>query len=420
MMEYRSRLADKSLKRNLEAFGAVLIEGPKWCGKTTTAEQRAKSSIYFHDEDEAPRYREMMAIKPSLLLKGDNPRLIDEWQTLPRIWDAIRFDVDRRSEEGLYILTGSNSVNDDEIKHSGTGRIKRMKMGTMSLFESGDSDGSVCLMDLFEGKDVESSSDMTYEMMAEVLVRGGWPKSIGKDPRIAHTQIDGYCKTLLSTEIKTVDGVRRDEHTMTLILKSLSRHVSTSVADTKIASDIEQHNGTSVHINTVKDYINALRKLHVLDELPAWSPKLRSKATIRTSDTRHFCDPALAAYFLGASATDLMNDIETYGLLFESLVIRDLRAYVEGIGGDVRHYRDSNGMEADAVIHLHDGRWGLIEVKLGSGRVEEAANNLLKLRDVIDTEAMGRPSFLAVVTCTGYAYRRSDGVYVVPISCLKD
>ena len=420
IMKYRPRLADKELERNLKAFGAVLIEGPKWCGKTTTAEHISKSAIYFQNEDEFSKYEGIMEYKPSLLLNGENPRLIDEWQMIPRIWDVIRFDIDRRSEKGLYVLTGSTTVDETEIKHSGAGRIKRMTMGTMSLFESGDSDGSVSLTDLFENKDIGSESDTTFEEMAYIITRGGWPDSIDSDPEVAYEQIDGYCKTILKSDIHTVDGIKKDSERMFQIMRSLSRNISTSITDTKIVADIEHFEGTKIHVNTVKNYVSALKKLHVLYELPAWSPKLRSKATIRTSPTRHFCDPAIAAYFLGASANNLMDDPETYGLIFESLVIRDLRTYVQGIGGQIYHYRDSNGMEADAVIHLKDGRWGLVEVKLGQSKVEEASSNLLKLRNTIDLEIMGGPSFLAVITCNGYAYRREDGVYVVPITCLKN
>ncbi|NLL95352.1 MAG: ATP-binding protein [Thermoplasmatales archaeon] len=419
MKEYRPRYADIELKRGLEAFGAVLIEGPKWCGKTTTAEQVAKSAVYLQDEDKREDYRRMAAVKPSLLLQGEKPLLIDEWQMEPRLWDAIRFDVDRESGEGLYILTGSTVVDESSIKHSGAGRIKRMRMSTMSLFESGDSAGTVGLSDLFENMDIGARSPLALEDLARLTVRGGWPKTIGKDPAVARELIDGYCQTILGSDIKTVDGVQRDGSRMGMIMKSLSRNVSTSVANTKIQADLNAKMGTETHINTVRDYLGALDRLFVTQNLTAWNPRLRSKATVRTSDVRHFCDPAIAAYFLNASPKNLMDDLNTFGLLFESLAVRDLRAYSKPLGGDVFHYRDSNGLEADAIVLLRDGRWGAVEVKLGAGMIDDAAENLKKLGDTVESDAVGTPSFLAVVTGTEYAYRRDDGVYVVPLGCLR-
>lgn len=415
---YLPRLADKELKRGLDAFGAVLIEGPKWCGKTTTAEQAAKSVLYLQDDDMKEQYEQMLRVKPSSLLEGKKPRLIDEWQMAPKLWDSVRFSIDRQSENGMYILTGSTSVDNSLIEHSGAGRIKRMKMGTMSLFESGDSTAEVKLSDMFEGRDISGYSEVSVEKMAELLVRGGWPKTIGEDVTTAYEHMDGYCRTILESDISTVDRVNRDSTRMAKIMRSLSRNISTQAPDTTIAADLNEKESDKTHINTVRDYVNALRKLHIVDDLQAWNPKLRSKAAVRTSDTRHFCDPAIAAYFLGASPRNLMNDLRTYGCLFESLVVRDLRAYVKGIGGDVYHYRDSDGLEADAVLHLRDGRWGAAEVKLGAGMIDEAAENLKKLENKVDSP--DSPSFLAVITCTNYAFRRDDGVYVVPICCLRD
>ncbi len=415
MDRYRPRLADIELQRGLEAFGAVLIVGPKWCGKTTTANQAAKSAIYLQDTDKAEEYRKMMDIKPSLLLEGDKPRLIDEWQMAPGLWDAVRHSVDVLSEEGLYILTGSTVVDESKISHSGAGRIVRMRMSTMSLFESGDSNGEVSLTDIFMGKEVSGHSNLSIEDIAALIVRGGWPRTIDKNPETAQEQIKGYCETILESEVKTAGGVDRDSNKMRQILRSISRNVSTSAPDTTILSDIESKN-ISIHINTLRDYEKALRSIYVIDDLTAWTPKLRSKATIRTSDTRHLVDPAIAAYFLGASANDLLRDPNTFGLLFESLVVRDLRAYTRTLGGDVYHYRDSDNLEADAIIHLHDGRWGAIEVKLGAGMIDDAAKNLLKIREKVANP----PSFLAVMTGTEYAYKRDDGVHVVPIGCLRN
>lgn len=418
MKSYLPRLADKELKRGLDAFGAVLIEGPKWCGKTTTAEQAAKSVLYLQDDDMREQYEQMLRVKPSSLLEGKKPRLIDEWQMAPKLWDSVRFSIDRQSENGMYILTGSTSVDNSSIEHSGAGRIKRMKMGTMSLFESGDSTAEVKLSDMFEDRDISGYSDVSVEKMAELLVRGGWPKTIGEDIITAYEHMDGYCRTILESDISTVDRVNRDSTRMAKIMRSLSRNISTQAPDTTIAADLNEKENDKAHINTVRDYINALKKLHIVDDLQAWNPKLRSKAAVRTSDTRHFCDPAIAAYFLGASPRNLMNDLRTYGCLFESLVVRDLRTYVRGIGGDVYHYRDSDGLESDAVLHLRDGRWGAAEVKLGAGMIDEAAENLKKLENKVDS--LDSPSFLAVITCTNYAFRRDDGVYVVPICCLRD
>lgn len=419
MEKYRPRYADIELRRGLEAFGAVLIEGPKWCGKTTTAEQAAKSVLYLQDEDKRNEYQEMLKVRPSRLLEGKKPRLIDEWQMAPKLWDSIRFSVDKESKEGLYILTGSTVVDDSVITHSGAGRIKRMRMSTMSLFESGDSTGEVSLTDLFEKKGVSGKSNLSIDDIAGLIVRGGWPKTIGKDPDIVYEQIEGYCQTILRSDVKTVDGIERDENRVRMVMRSLSRNLSMSVPNTKIKADLEEKDNVSIHINTIRDYLNVLDKLFVTDNLPAWNPKLRSKTSVRTSDTRHFCDPAIAAYFLDASPENLMDDLRTFGLLFESLVVRDLRAYAGAIGGTVRHYRDGDGLELDAIVHLRDGRWGAIEVKLGAGMVEEAVANLNRLTDKVEPNAVGKPSFMAVVTGTEYAYRRDDGVYVIPIGCLK-
>ena len=419
MKKYRSRIADAELKRKLEAFGAVSIVGPKWCGKTTTAEQVAKSAAYMQDPDMAEEYKRVMKIKPSLLLEGEKPRLIDEWQNEPSIWDTVRYNVDKLSEEGLYILTGSVAIDESKIGHSGAGRIGRMKMSTMSMYESGDSTGEVSLSGMFSGGEISGNSPVSIEDMAAILVRGGWPNSIGKRPEIAYDHIEGYCETILRSEVKMVDGADRDSNKMRLILRSISRNISTSAPDTTILADIEKKDNGLVHLNTLRAYEKVLREIYVIDDLPAWTPKLRSKATVRTSDIRHLSDPAVAAYFLGASAKDLLTDTRTFGLLFESLVIRDLRVYARSLGGEVFHYRDSDGLEADAIIHLHSGGWGAAEVKLGSGMIDDAAKDLLKIKDKVESETVGSPAFLAVITATKYAYTREDGICVVPIGCLK-
>jgi len=419
MNEYINRIMDKVIKYELEAFGAVLITGPKWCGKTTTARQIAKSVLYMQHPDKKESYITLAGIQPSKLLEGEKPRLIDEWQMAPQLWDAVRFDVDMKNKTGLYILTGSTTIDESEISHSGAGRISRIKMRTMSLFESLESNGSVGLEDLFDGNnEVDGISTLSIEDIANLIIRGGWPGNLEKPLKAAMRSVEGYCDIIATSEIKTVDGVKRNEETTKSILRSLARHTSSTASDATILSDVKVNN-SSIHRNTLSDYLNALKKLFVIDDLKAWSPKLRSKTIIRTSNKRHLIDPAIAANMLNASPEDLIYDMNTFGLLFESLVVRDLRIYSQAIGGTVFHYRDNTGLEADAVIHLDDGRWGLIEVKLGENLIDEAAENLKKLRDRIDTNMLNEPSFLMIITGTGYAYKRKDGVLVVPIGCLK-
>lgn len=420
MNEYIKRIMDEVITYELEAFGAVLITGPKWCGKTTTAKQLAESVIYMQHPDRKESYLALADIQPSKLLEGEKPRLIDEWQMAPQLWDAVRFDVDMKNETGLYILTGSTTIDESKISHSGAGRISRIKMRTMSLFESLDSNGSVSLQDIFDGKkEINGTSTLSLEDIAKLIVRGGWPGNLKKPLKAAMRSIEGYCDIIATSEIRTVDGVKRDEETTKSILRSLARNTSSTASDSTILKDVKV-NSSSIHRNTLADYLKALRKLFIVEDLPAWSPKLRSKTIIRTSNKRHLIDPAIAANMLKASPNDLIYDMNTFGLLFESLVVRDLRIYTQAIGGSVFHYRDNTGLEADAVIHLDDGRWGLIEVKLGNKLIDEAAENLKKLEARIDTNRIKEPSFLMVVTATGYAYKRNDGVLVVPIGCLKN
>lgn len=419
MSKYYERIMDKCIKEELEAFGAVLINGPKWCGKTTTAKRYSKSDINMQNPAQKNNYLNIAKINPILLLEGEKPRLIDEWQVAPEIWDAIRNDVDDKQQQGLYILTGSSKVDESRIGHSGVGRISRVLMRTMSLYESQDSNGEISLEDIFDSdKSISSQSPLNIKDIALLIIRGGWPSSIGKDIKIASKQISGYIQSIIKTEIKTIDGVERDEAKTLAVMKSLARHTATQANDAKIIADVET-NHYSIHRNTLNDYLNALRELYIIEDLPAWSPKLRSKTTIRTSNTRHFIDPAFAAALLNANSEDLLRDFETFGLLFESLVIRDLRIYADYIGGKIYHYRDKTGLEADAIIHLNDGRWGAIEIKLGSHEIEKAAQNLKKLKDRVDSSDNNGPSFLMVITGTEYAYKREDGIYVVPLGCLK-
>ena len=419
MKMYLPRLVDDLLIEELEAFGAVLITGPKWCGKTTTGLNQANSTIFLQNPDEREQNLKLADVKPSLLLEGDNPRLIDEWQDAPQLWDAVRFSVDQRGETGLYILTGSTTVDESLIAHSGTGRISRLKMRTMSLFESGDSNGDVSISELLIGEDIASKSHHSIEDIAELIVGGGWPASVNKSIDVKQRQVAGYCNSIINTEISTADGIERDSDKIYQVLRSYSRHISTQVTIKTITSDVTE-NFDSINRKTVGEYLEALRKIFVVEDLKAWSPKLRSKTVISQSPTRHFVDPAIAAYFLDANPKDLLNDLETMGLLFESLVIRDLRIYAESIGGRVYHYRDHSGQEADAILHFKGGNWAAIEVKLGNKAIDEGAESLKRLANKIDQESMNKPSFLAVITGTGYAYRREDGVYVIPIGCLRN
>lgn len=417
MKKYMKRIIDDVLIEELEAFGGVLIAGPKWCGKTTSASQLANSSLFMHDEDSRESNIQLAKTKPSILLRGESPRLIDEWQIAPELWDAIRFDIDNKGKEGLFILTGSTIVDESKIMHSGAGRISRLLMRTMSLYESGDSNGTISLLELFnDKKELSAQADIDIEDMAKILVRGGWPNSIEKKMKIAIRQISGYCDAIVNSEIKTVDGVNRDPNKTRSILKVFSRHVSTQAAYTTMLKDLKSNNET-ININTMKSYIDALEKLYVIEDLPAWSPKLRSKTAVRTSPTRHFIDPAIAARMMDAYPEDLLNDLNTFGLLFESLVIRDLRIYSQLLNGKVYHYRDKTNLEVDAIIHLDNGKWGAIEVKLGSSQIDKAAENLIKFKEKVDLKQ--GPSFLAVITTTKYAFKRVDGVLVIPIGCLK-
>jgi uncharacterized protein len=418
MTSYIPRLIDSVLKLELEAFGAVLISGPKWCGKTTTARQQAKSMINFQDQDRKESYLQTASVKPSALLVGENPRLIDEWQVIPQIWDAVRQEVDTRGEEGLFILTGSSRVDSKKIMHSGVGRISRLRMRTMSLYEQGKSNGTMSLEAMFMGEIIHENAISTLSMddLSELVVKGGWPKSYQNSVQVALRQNQSYVDLIASEEMETIDGVRRDKNKVLALMRSIARHTATPASDMTIMADMKA-NDASIHINTIADYLDVLRELYVIEDLPAWTPRLRSKAAIRTKHVRHFSDPAIAAVLLNASPSNLMYDVETFGLLFESMVIRDLRIYAQTLSGNVFHYRDSDGLEADAIIHLSDGRWGAVEVKLGVNRIDEAASNLIRLAHKVDLKH--KPSFLAVITGSEYGYRREDGVYVVPIGCLK-
>ena len=424
MKEYKNRIADKLLKYRLEEVGAVLIEGPKWCGKTTTAEQQAKSVLYMADPDNQNNYLEMEDLRIKMLLKGDNPRLIDEWQIVPQIWDAIRFEVDHRREEGQFILTGSAvPASTEKIHHSGIGRFAWITMRPMSLWESGESTGEVSLAQLFEGKEsVEGYNKLKLEDIAFLVCCGGWPSATDKSQRAALRQAYDYYDAVVKTDISRVDEVSRNSERTKLLLRSYARSQGAQVSIGAIRQDMMENDDDTLADKTVQSYIGALKKIFVIENMPAWNPNLRSKTAIRSAETRYFVDPSIAVAALGLGPTDLMNDLETFGLLFETLCVRDLRVYADSVDGSVYHYRDKNGLECDAVIHLRNGSYGLVEIKLGGANaIEKGVSTLTTLASKIDTSKMKAPSFLMVLTAVGdYAYQRKDGVYVVPIGCLKD
>lgn len=421
---YRQRIADRLLVRKLAGKGAVVIEGAKWCGKTTTAEQIAKSVLYMSETGKIEQNKQLARINPSLLLKGENPRLIDEWQVAPILWDNIRFESDHRDELGLFILTGSSVPADmNEVIHNGTGRIGWLKMRTMSLWESGDSTGEVSLSELFTTPDVISGiSLIDLEKIAFLSCRGGWPLAVNMDDEIALDQAFDYIEAIEKRDISMSDGVNRDSVRTHRLLRSYARHQGSQASYGTIRADMIANESDTISEDTIASYINALKKIFVIEDSEAWNPNLRSKSAIRTSDTKYFTDPSIATAALGLGPSDLINDLNTFGLIFETLCIRDLRVYAEALNGKVYHFRDRNGLECDAVIHLRDGSYGLVEIKLGGDDlINEGVKTLKSLSCKIDTERMKHPSFLMVLTAVGsYAYRREDGVYVVPIGCLKD
>jgi predicted AAA+ superfamily ATPase len=417
--KYLRRIADDVLETALEASGAVLIEGPKWCGKTRTAVERAASKLLMQDPDYTESYLKAADTKPSLLLKGDTPRLIDEWQMAPVLWDAVRFAVDQRGESGQFILTGSAVPKDNAVQHTGTGRISRLLMRTLTLFESLESSGDISLSALFGGKcDGDGFSTLTIEKLALALTRGGWPASIGEKESIALRRVYDYVDAVINIDVSRVDGVEKSPARVRALMRSLARNVSTMANMTTIRNDIAGDEET-ISEKTIASYLNALRRIYVVEDLPAWNPAMRSKTALRTSSKRHFTDPSIATAVLRATPGSLLNDFNTFGLLFESLCIRDLRVYAQAIDGEVFHYRDKSGLEADAIVHLKDGRWGAIEVKMGAKEIENAAENLKTLREKVNIDKMREPSFLMVLTATELAYRRADGVYITPIGCLR-
>lgn len=423
MKEYYQRVSDKVLLEHLESKGAVLIEGAKWCGKTTSAKHIAKSVIEMDRPDMTEQYQRMARINPSNLLEGKVPHLIDEWQIATNIWNAVRYEVDRRGEFGQFILTGSSvPAALDESMHTGTGRIVRMQMRPMSLFESKDSTGQVSLMDLFNKKDISTVDNHSIDEIAFLICRGGWPAALNHGKKVALKQAFDYYDAVVNDDISRVDRVKRDSERTKRILKSYARNVATQASLETIRSDVISNDVETFDKEALYGYLNALKRIFVIEDSPAWNPNLRSKTAIRTSDTRYFVDPSIAVAALGLGPTDLVNNLELMGLIFENLCVRDLRIYADALDGSVYHYRDKTGLECDAVIHLRNGSYGLVEVKLGGDQsINEGAESLLKLMSKIDTEKMKKPAFLMVLCGVApFAYKREDGVFVVPITCLKD
>jgi hypothetical protein len=424
MAEYKRRIADKILERKVLGKGAVLIEGPKWCGKTTTAKQLAKSVLDLGDASVLKQSMQMIEISPKTLLEGETPRLIDEWQALPPIWDSIRSEVDNRGIPSQFILTGSSVLPDaEETIHSGTGRFAHIMMRPMSLYESGESNGTISLRDLFEGKTPEiQQNKLEIDDIAYLTCRGGWPWATIIPKEVALDQAFDYVDSVIQRDIQRVDKVKRSPERANLLLRSYARNISQQVSYSTIRKDMLTNDSSKLDEDTVADYIKALKKLFVIEDLTAWNPNIRSKAAIRTSDTRHFVDPSIGTAVLGLGPNDLVNDLDSFGLFFEDLVVRDLRVYAESLDGQLYHYRDSSGLECDTVLHRRNGSYALLEVKLGGeDNINKGAASMIELSNNIDTDKMSLPSFMAVIVGVGkFAYQRKDGVYVIPIGCLKD
>lgn len=430
-MNYRSRIADKLLNDKLESKGAVLIRGPKWCGKTTTAEQAANSILYMSQPSSRKSNLELAEIDPGVLLMGATPRLIDEWQIAPQLWDAVRFEVDHRHKVGQFILTGSAvPVNEDArdngaMRHTGTGRFAIIDMLPMSLFESGDSSGEVSLGELFQAPEIiRGANQLSLQDIAYLICRGGWPYSIATElsRKAALSQAFDYLDLVVEEDISRVDGVARNASRARQILRSYARFQGAQTPVSMICDDIRSNETDSLSDDSISSYLNALRQIYVIKDLPAWNPNLSSRAAIRTTDTRYFSDSSIAAAALRIGPEDLMKSLTYFGLIFETMCVRDLRVYSQALDGDVYHYRDSNGLECDTVVHLRNGKYALIEIKLGGEKlINEGAENLHKLSSIIDKSKMGEPSFKMILTAVGdYAYRRQDGIYIVPIGCLKN
>lgn len=424
---YRRRIIDDLLKKKLQAKGAVLIEGPKWCGKTTSAEEIAASKILLARTDVKNNFRSLLEIDTDMALSGDTPMLIDEWQTVPKLWDAVRYTVDHRRKMGQFILTGSavpDKEAEDEREHSGTGRFAWLTMRPMSLFESGESNGKVSIEYLFTTPEkILEKNELTLQDIAFLICRGGWPMSVDLPKEIALEQAFDYYDAVTKEDIVKVDGVKRASERVQRLMRAYARHQGTQVSISTLKEDLKHNDTVTLDDDTINSYLEALRKIFVVEDMPAWNPNLRSKTAIRTANTRYFVDPSIATAALGLGPADLINDLNTMGFMFEAMCVRDLRIFAESLNGKVYHYRDKSGLECDAVIHLRNGQYGLIEIKLGGETlINEGVKTLNALANQIDTSHMKTPAFKMILTATGeYAYRRSnDGIYIIPIGTLKN
>ena len=427
MENYKHRIMDSLLKKKLQAKGAILIEGPKWCGKTTTAEEIAASKIMLARTDVKNNFKNLLEIDIEAALSGEPPMLIDEWQTVPKLWDAVRYTVDHRCKMGQFILTGSavpNKETEDEIEHSGTGRFAWLTMRPMSLFESGESSGKVSLEQLFTNPDkLLEKNELKLQDIAFLICRGGWPIAVELPEEAALEQAFDYYDAVTKEDIINVDGVKRVSERAQRLMRAYARHQGTQASIATLKEDLKANDNATLDEDTISSYLDALRKIFVIEDMPAWNPNLRSKTAIRTADTRYFVDPSIATAALGLGPADLMSDLKTMGFFFEAMCVRDLRVFAEALNGKVYHYRDKSGLECDAVVHLRNGQYGLIEIKLGGDTlIKEGVATLTALANQIDTERMKAPAFKMILTATGeHAYRRpEDGIYVVPIGCLKD
>ena len=420
MKKYMPRIVDTTLKNKLEYMGAVLIEGCKWCGKSTTARQFAKSYIEFQDPDKKMQYDKTNQTKPSLFLEGEKPRLFDEWQMYPVVWDSIRMDVDHTGLKGQYILTGSARPAEDSVMHSGTGRITKLLMRPMSLYESGESNGNVSLKDIISGSDIAGVSKLSFENLLNAMIRGGWPESLNIDGDNKYKIAEDYVKSLLTERIQTVDGVERSSLKMNAVLKSLSRNISTCASKSTILEDVKSEFSNEMSRPTLDDYLNTLEKLYILEYIPATNLNLRSKTPLRTSPKLELVDPSLAIAILRLKRDDLIKDLNFTGFLFENMCMRDLKIYADAMDARLSYYRDKNFFEVDCILETPDGKWGAIEIKLGAGEIPTAVQNLTEFKEKIDVEKYGKPSFLMVLTGADYSYKRDDGIYVVSIGNLKN
>ena len=420
--DYKARIIDDKVEKYLNMFGAICIEGPKWCGKTRTSSFHSKSEIMIGDPSNNFQNRQIAELSPSTVLEGATPRLLDEWQEVPPLWDAVRYTVDQRAEKGQFILTGSSTPNRKGVLHSGAGRIGKLRMRTMSLFESGDSSGKISLKDICDGKFVTAlTGEVELKSLANCIVRGGWPGNLDVKAEDAQYLAESYINAILDDDASRIDDIKYDVHKMKLLLRSLARNESTTVSNNSIIGDIKEYDGESIDADTLVRYIDVFNRLFLLDNQQPFSTNIRSSVRVKQSEKRHFCDPSLACAILKANPERLMGDLETFGFMFESLCERDLRIYAESFDANLYHYQDYKNREIDAVIELQDGRWCAFEIKLGAKQIDNAAKNLLALSDDIKSKGGIAPSALCVICgMSNAAYMREDGVYVAPITALKN